>query len=289
MGVAMKMWLGVLLVLAGPVCALDAKDIRVIRADLRQGGYWLAQIPPSTTVTVAGKPLPVVAGHVLLGFDRFAAPRAWVKVCHIDTDGCTVVPVQLASRTYVTQNVKGIAKKHVAPDPKQLARMAEDNAATAAARRAAVANVSRGDRDGGYGFKATFRAPVQGPTTGVYGSRRAYNGQERSWHKGLDFAAPTGTRVVAPAAGVVRLARDTFMSGNLIMLDHGAGLTTVYAHLSRMDVQVGQVVRAGDVIGAVGTTGRSSGPHLHWGMYWHDIAIDPQLWLGRTPPLGVAG
>jgi murein DD-endopeptidase MepM/ murein hydrolase activator NlpD len=79
----------------------------------------------------------------------------------------------------------------------------------------------------------------------------------------------------------VRLARETFMSGNLILLDHGGGITTAYAHLSQMDVKVGDTVKAGEVIGKVGTTGRSSGPHLHWGAYWKNVAIDPILWVSK--------
>ena len=90
-----------------------------------------------------------------------------------------------------------------------------------------------------------------------------------------------GTPIKAPADGIVRLARDTFMSGNLVMLDHGGAVTSVYAHMDRMDVKVGDEVKAGDVIGKVGTTGRSSGPHLHWGMYWKNVPIDPILWVRK--------
>ena len=124
--------------------------------------------------------------------------------------------------------------------------------------------------------------PVAGPRTGVFGSQRLYNGQERSWHNGVDWAAAVGTPVRAPADGVVRLTRDTFMSGNLVMLDHGLGVSTVYAHLDRMDVRVGQRLQQGDVLGTVGTTGRSSGPHLHWGVFWGETPLDPLLWLPET-------
>ncbi len=263
--------------------------VRVVRQDIRPGGFWLAEVPSGSAVTVANRPVPVVDNRVLVGFDRFAGPRVWVKICPPTPTPCGVQTLVLEPRTYATQNVKNIAKAHVNPDPVQQARMARDNAATAAARRAAMAATIRPAAEAGVGFAMPFVQPAPGAVTGVYGSRRAYNGQERSWHKGIDFANPTGTPVVAPADAVVRLARDTFMSGNLIMLDHGAGLTTVYAHLSRMDVQPGQLVKAGERLGAVGTTGRSSGPHLHWGMYWHEVAIDPAGWLPpRRPANGVA-
>jgi murein DD-endopeptidase MepM/ murein hydrolase activator NlpD len=159
--------------------------------------------------------------------------------------------------------------------------MAADNAAIAAARRATLAAATRGEVAGGLGFLERFRRPSVGPITGVYGSARLFDGAERSWHKGVDYAAPTGTPVVAPAAGVVRLARSTFMSGNLVMLDHGANLTSLYAHLDTMAVKVGQVVQAGDRLGTVGTTGRSSGPHLHWGLYVGPVALDPQFWVAK--------
>jgi murein DD-endopeptidase MepM/ murein hydrolase activator NlpD len=109
-----------------------------------------------------------------------------------------------------------------------------------------------------------------------------YGGEERDWHKGHDFAVPTGTPVYAPAAGVVTLAQLTFFNGNLIILDHGDRLFTIYAHLSEMNVKPGGKVKAGQLIGRVGTTGRSSGPHLHWGAYWQNLAIDPILLLNPT-------
>jgi len=185
----------------------------------------------------------------------------------------------IARRTYPRQNVTKIATQHIRPDPAQEARTKADSAATKAVRqamRAQAADMPLTVPDG------RFEKPVEGPRTGVFGSQRLYNGEERSWHNGVDWAAAVGTPVRAPADGVVRLARDTFMSGNLVMLDHGLGVSTVYAHLDRMDVRVGQSVRAGDVLGTVGTTGRSSGPHLHWGVFWGETPLDPLLWLAEN-------
>ncbi|MDE0724133.1 MAG: M23 family metallopeptidase [Alphaproteobacteria bacterium] len=127
----------------------------------------------------------------------------------------------------------------------------------------------------------SFIQPVEGyRISGVYGSRRVFNGQERSWHKGTDFAAPTGTSVKAPADAVVTLAlADSFFNGNLIVLDHGHQVYTIYAHLDKMDVKKGDLVKQGVKIGEVGSTGRSTGPHLHWGLYWRNMALDPNLLL----------
>jgi len=126
--------------------------------------------------------------------------------------------------------------------------------------------------------------PVKGhPLSGIYGSSRTYNGEERNWHKGLDIAAPEGTPVYAPQGGVVRAAlADTFFNGNIIVLDHGYGLFSIYAHLRRMAVTEGAKINQGDILGEVGQTGRATGPHLHWGVYWHNIPLDPKLFLTET-------
>ncbi len=249
-------------------------EITVVRSKLVQGGFYVAKVPAGSEATLDGAPVWVgPKGELVLGFDRNQKPRAELKVC-ADSGACATKTLTIAARTFKTQNVKGIPPKTVDPSPEETKRTEEDAKATKAARAKAVEAASWR-----VGFMEGFKLPVEGPTSGVYGSRRTYNGQERSWHKGHDLAAKTGTPVYAPADGIVRLARDTFMSGNLIMLDHGGAVTTVYAHLDSMDVKVGDKVTAGQLIGKVGTTGRSSGPHLHWGAYWQNVAIDPILWV----------
>lgn len=269
-------FMAVLMLLAAGGVQAEAPDVTMVRQALEQGGFFVARVPAGSTVTLDGDALVVgPKGEVMAGFDRAAKSKAVLKVCDVAGE-CTETVLDVKARTFVTQNVKGIPPKTVDPDPKELARMKDDNAATQSARDKA--------REGATwrsAFMDGFVLPIKAPTSGVYGSRRTYNGQERSWHKGHDLAAKTGTPVKAPADGIVRLARDTFMSGNLIMLDHGGGLTTVYAHLHTMGVKVGDSVKTGDVIGTVGSTGRSSGPHLHWGAYWKNTAIDPILWVNK--------
>lgn len=261
------------LLVAGNALA-DAAGITEVRSAMEQGGFYVAKVPVGSTVMLNETSLWVgPKGEVVIGFDRNQKPKAKLKVCDV-VGQCTIKTLTVAARDFKTQNVKGIPPKTVDPSPAETQRTEDDAKATAAARAKAVEGASWR-----VAFMDGFKLPVQGPTSGVYGSRRTYNGQERSWHKGHDLAAKTGTPVYAPADGIVRLARDTFMSGNLIMLDHGGAITTVYAHLDSMNVKVGDTVTVGQLIGKVGTTGRSSGPHLHWGAYWQNVAIDPILWV----------
>ncbi|GAB3385556.1 hypothetical protein GCM10027432_18440 [Lysobacter fragariae] len=121
---------------------------------------------------------------------------------------------------------------------------------------------------------------MQGRISGRFGNQRVYNGTPKSPHSGMDIAAAAGTPVKAPAAGVVTFANiDLYLTGGTVLLDHGHGVSSNFLHLSRIDVKVGDRILQGQVIGAVGSTGRATGPHLHWGMNWFDVRIDPLLLL----------
>lgn len=268
-------------------------QLKILHKALQQGGFVVGQVTgqPAINAVVSfnGQTVPVMAdGMFVVGFDRFQKNANTLKACLPDkkAESCTTQTLTVAQRSYKVQRVTNVPQKTVEPNPEETKQVEEDNKITAQARATAWQQATQAE-----GFAGGFRLPVKGPTSGVFGSRRTYNGQERSWHRGHDLAAPTGTPVYAPAAGVVRMARPTFMSGNLLMLDHGGGLTTVYAHLSEMEVENGQTVTAGERIGRVGTTGRSSGPHLHWGMYWQNTPLDPILWVagGNAPAMAQPG
>jgi murein DD-endopeptidase MepM/ murein hydrolase activator NlpD len=133
-----------------------------------------------------------------------------------------------------------------------------------------------------------WRAPFQWPATGRisthFGAQRVYGEIPANYHSGMDIAAPHGTPVKAPIPGVVRLAAGPFMlEGNLIIIDHGRGLFSAMMHLSKLEVKPGDIVAQGQVIGRIGSTGRSTGPHLHWGMTWHGVKVDPEALLPPMP------
>jgi murein DD-endopeptidase MepM/ murein hydrolase activator NlpD len=124
-------------------------------------------------------------------------------------------------------------------------------------------------------WSGNFRAPVHAAPTDSFGTRRTFNGQLASVHKGMDFRAPAGTVVRAGNSGVVVLARPLYFEGNCVVIDHGLGLYTLSMHLSRIDVREGQRVMKGQLVGLSGATGRVTGPHLHWAVRWQNAYLDP--------------
>ena len=242
-----------------------------------QGGLVWGKVTPGTSVTLDGEPLEVLDdGTTLAGFGRDAPNTAELVVAGETT--CTQT-LTIEQREYNIQRVEGVPQRTVTPPQEQLDRIARERALVGAAK---ARRIERPDllRD----TLAGFVWPAQGPISGVYGSQRVYNGTPRSPHYGVDVAVPTGTPVTAPAPGVITLAEaDLFYSGGTIILDHGYNLSSSFLHLSEVSVKVGQVVEAGDVIGAVGATGRATGPHLDWRMSWRRERIDPQLLVPPMP------
>jgi murein DD-endopeptidase MepM/ murein hydrolase activator NlpD len=124
-------------------------------------------------------------------------------------------------------------------------------------------------------WSGDFAKPVNAPATDSFGTRRTFNGKLASIHRGMDFRAPSGTPVGAANSGTVVLAQKLFYEGNCVVIDHGLGFTTIYMHLSRIDVTAGQMVRKGQRLGLSGATGRVTGPHLHFAARWQGAYLDP--------------
>lgn len=236
-----------------------------------QGSLVEGRVAPGCEVQVAGRRVRVAAdGAFVFGVGRDAPSRLTVSTGP-DGDRLQETAFPVGVREWRTERVDGVPPSTVAPPPAIAARIQAEQARVARARGR---DDARGD------WRGPFVRPLAGRTSGVYGSQRILNGVPKDPHYGLDIAAPTGTPFVAPAAGMVTFADpDLYLTGGTVLLDHGHGVSSVFIHLSRIDVDVGQRIERGDLIGAVGATGRASGPHLHWGMNWFDVRVDPALLL----------
>ena len=126
--------------------------------------------------------------------------------------------------------------------------------------------------------------PVNGPLSSKFGVRRFFNGEERNPHSGLDFAVPAGTPIKTPANGKVILVGNYFFNGNTVFVDHGQGFISMFCHMSKIDVKVGQQLVRGAVVGKVGSTGRATGPHMHWNISLNDARVDPAIFIGAFQP-----
>ncbi|WP_421199306.1 peptidoglycan DD-metalloendopeptidase family protein [Aeromonas enteropelogenes] len=129
-----------------------------------------------------------------------------------------------------------------------------------------------------------FDKPVNGPLSSPFGLRRFFNGEERNPHSGLDFAVGAGTPIKSPAAGKVILIGNYFFNGNTVFVDHGQGLISMFCHMSRVDVKLGQSLPRGGIVGRVGATGRATGPHMHWNVSLNDTRVDPAIFIGAFKP-----
>ena len=130
----------------------------------------------------------------------------------------------------------------------------------------------------------SFDLPVQGPLSSPFGLRRFFNGEERNPHSGLDFSVGAGTPIKAPAAGKVILIGNYFFNGNTVFVDHGQGLISMFCHMSKIDVKLGQSLPRGGIVGRVGATGRATGPHMHWNVSLNDARVDPAIFIGAFKP-----
>jgi murein DD-endopeptidase MepM/ murein hydrolase activator NlpD len=168
--------------------------------------------------------------------------------------------------------------------PRHMVELSPADAARVRVENAAVARLW--DRDGERRFALPLHAPLDPlPPGGRFGTRRIINRQRRSPHGGADYGAPAGASVLAAADGVVAMVADHFFSGRSVFVDHGDRLISMYFHLDSVAVREGQEVRRGERVGAVGSTGRATGPHLHFGVRWRAARVDPRLLLADPATL----
>lgn len=177
--------------------------------------------------------------------------------------------INIKKRVYKTQIINGLEKKMVTPPKSFYDRIIRENKV--------IKEIRNLDSDIDFIFEE-FNWPAKGIISGVFGSQRILNGKPKRPHFGIDIAAKKGTSVIAPIESIVRMAeKDLYYTGGTIMLDHGHGVTSVYSHLSLINVNVGDKVKKGQKIGEIGSTGRSTGPHLDWRINWFLERLDPAL------------
>ncbi|NNC71943.1 MAG: M23 family metallopeptidase [Sphingomonadaceae bacterium] len=244
-----------------------------LEGDVQQGGVIRGIAPDGTqSLSLNGTPVTLAGdGAFIVAFGR-------------DFSGAATLSATLADGRSVTEQLR------VAPTDWQISHVnasPRGGVSSEAFRRRRAPELAqivaaREIRSETDGWRQDFLWPATGRISSVFGSQRIYRGTPGSYHSGVDIAQPTGTPIVAPADGVVILVADApfTLEGHLLMIDHGMGLNSAFLHLSRIDVAEGQRVARGQRIGAIGATGRATGPHLHWSMKWRDERIDPQLLAG---------
>lgn len=240
--------------------------------EMTQGGYIRGSAPDTTVQASLGEQQLDIAedGTFFAAFDR-------------DSAGTLALSATLSSGQIVRENLS-ISPRDWQIERVNIARRAGGASSSFMERRRPelnAINASRAQQTGASGWSQDFIWPVKGRISGRFGRQRIYRGEPGSYHGGIDIAPGNGVPFVAPADGVVVLARMGFsLEGGLIIVDHGQGLNSAFLHASRIVVEEGQSVSQGQHIGNVGSTGRATGPHLHWGLKWKASRLDPLLFVG---------
>ena len=241
----------------------------ILPESIQQGGLIIGQIIQGDSVKLNGTDLKISPDKRFV----FAVGRDELGPMNItvlkNNKVISINQIKVIKRDYEIQRIDGLPKKMVTPDEEIIKRIIADNKI--------IVNAKKLNLDNTY-FSNSFMTPTKGIISGVFGSQRILNDVPKSPHKGLDIAAPEGQTIVSTNDGIIILAEDDlYFTGGTIIIDHGHGVKSIYAHLYSVDVELGQKIAKGEPIGKVGSTGRSTGPHLHWGVMWFDEYVDPQL------------
>ena len=256
------------------ICFLSSNLIAnaktTIKGEIIAGGIILVKTVPGSSARLDGNDILVSKqGIFILGFQRDPKPIQVLEIIH-ENQLKDKITLNVTKRTYNIQRINGIQKEKVDPPKSFLDRIYLERKSVKESRNKAILIKELFYNNG-------FNVPATGPISGVYGSQRILNGKAKSPHYGIDIAIPEGDRVVAPMDGIVLFTHnDLYFSGGTIIIGHGQGLTTSYLHLSEISVKNSDVVKRGDLIGKVGSTGRATGPHLHWGVELNGKRLDPQ-------------
>ena len=246
----------------------------VLNGKFTQGALLRGQAPAGAKVTLNGETVQTNKdGKFVVGFER-EAPLQQTLAVELDNGQKWQRDITLEKREYNIQRIDGLEQKMVTPPAEVTARIKQDNIN--------VANARSGNTDLDALF-TRFEWPAKGVISGVYGSQRILNGVPKWPHYGLDIANETGTPVYAPVDGVVTMADDLYYSGNTLILDHGMRVFSTFLHMDTITVEVGETVKQGEQIGTIGSTGRSTGPHLDWRINLGKTRLDPQTIISGSP------
>ena len=231
-----------------------------------QGHYIIGKTNPKSEIIIDKKKVNVSNdGFFVFGIDRDR--KFDVKITKILNGEKEIVNKKVFKREYKVQRIDGLPENKVTPPESVYNRIKKENNAIGKAR-AINSNLIY--------FKDKFIMPVEGIISGVYGSQRILNGKPKWQHYGIDIAAKKGTMIKSSASGIVTMAEDDlYYTGGTIIMDHGHGISTIYSHLENILVSVGDEINQGDIIGTVGSTGRSTGPHLDFRVNWFQTRLDP--------------
>ena len=244
---------------------LEVSAIEFI-GNFSQGNYILGKTEPNTKIIVNKTEVRVSKdGYFVFGIDR---DRKYdLVITKISNDKKEKIVKKILKRKYKIQRIDGLPENKVTPPESVYKRIKAEN------NRIGEARAINSELNF---FKDKFIMPVDGIITGVYGSQRILNGKPKWPHYGIDIAAKQGTQIKSSATGIVTMAEDDlYYTGGTIIMDHGHGISTIYSHLENVLVSVGDKINQGDVIGTVGSTGRSTGPHLDFRINWFQTRLDP--------------
>ncbi len=252
---------------------ININDTKIIlEGNFVQGGLVIGKVNKDLDVKFKEKVLRKTSdGSFVIGFGR-DHPKEANLYFFINQDWI-LKKLDIKQRKYKTQVINGLEKKMVTPPKSFWDRIKKENKV--------IKEVRSLDSDVDFIFQK-FDWPTKGIISGVFGSQRILNGKPKRPHYGVDIAAPEGTDILAPTEAIVRMAeKDLYYTGGTVMLDHGHGVTSVYSHLSSINVKVDDKINKDQKIGEVGSTGRSTGPHLDWRINWFSERLDPALFIKK--------
>ena len=252
---------------------ININDTKIIlEGNFVQGGLVIGKVNNDLDVKFKEKVLRKTSdGSFVIGFGRDHPKEA--NLYFFINQNWILKKLDIKQRKYKTQVINGLEKKMVTPPKSFWDRIKKENKV--------IKEVRSLDSDVDFIFQK-FDWPTKGIISGVFGSQRILNGKPKRPHYGVDIAALEGTEILAPTEALVRMAeKDLYYTGGTVMLDHGHGVTSVYSHLSSINVKVGDKINKGQKIGEVGSTGRSTGPHLDWRINWFSERLDPALFIKK--------